>query len=390
MTTVRLKVCATLNAEPPHFLSPPRPYIALEDMESGTGRLLTETDLPIRSPDAPGVSAAEPGDVLFGKLRPYLAKSMLVTEPAFASNELMCLRPGGALDARWFSYLAQSRPFIGWAVATSDGVKMPRTSWEKVSDYRLEIAPLAQQRAIADYLDAETTRINALIAKKRRMIDLIEERREAFLEQVFEPWDRVPLKRLARRIDVGIAEATTHAYAEEGVPLIRSTNIRRAGLDVSDLLYIEPWFAERNRSKYIHAGDILTVRTGEAGASAVVPAELEGSHCFTQLITTLERGHLPEVVCAALNCGDARRYFAKAGWGSAQANISVPLLARAPIPIIPLSKQEQVLQWLTGGLAAMDALLPTLRRQIDLLIEHRLAIISAAVTGELHVPGVAA
>lgn len=74
-------------------------------------------------------------------------------------------------------------------------------------------------------------------------------------------WDVLPFKRLCKRVDVGIAEAATHAYAETGVPIIRGTNVRPNRLE-GEILFIEPWFAEKNRSKYMRAGDLVTVRTG--------------------------------------------------------------------------------------------------------------------------------
>jgi type I restriction enzyme, S subunit len=105
-------------------------------------------------------------------------------------------------------------------------------------------------------------------------------------------------------------------------------------------LFIEEAFADGRQSKYVRAGDILTVRTGNAGVSAVVPPEFDRSQCFTQLITTLRAGQVPELVCVALNASECRHYFAIAGWGSAQANISVPLLAATPVPDVPEEHQE--------------------------------------------------
>src|SRR5207253_325427 len=84
-------------------------------------------------------------------------------------------------------------------------------------------------------------------------------------------WRFVQFKHVTTRIDVGIAEAATHAYSVAGVPLIRSANLRAGVIDTSDMLFIEEWFAERHRSKYLLAGDIVSVRTGNTGVSAVLP-----------------------------------------------------------------------------------------------------------------------
>lgn len=147
--TVRLKVAVDLMTS--CVSSEVRPFVALEHLESGTGRLVSDVELPERTAPDTGAASVEPGDVLFGKLRPYLAKTWLADRPVFASTELLCLRPRAGVDSRWLAYLVASNPVVEWAVATSDGTKMPRTSWEKLAEYRIGIPPIAEQRAIADY-----------------------------------------------------------------------------------------------------------------------------------------------------------------------------------------------------------------------------------------------
>jgi type I restriction enzyme S subunit len=287
-----------------------------------------------------------------------------------------------------------SKPVIERAIATSTGVKMPRTRWDRLGREYVALPEAGTQRAIADYLDREVARIDELIQKKLRMDELLAERGTATIERFIWFENGVAratsrLKRIAKRIDVGIAEAATHAYADTGVPLLRSTNIRPNFLDDADLLYIDRWFADRNSSKYVRTNDILTVRTGNVGASAVVPAQLDRCQCFTQLITTLNGTQNAHFICYALNSGPARMHFQLSGWGSAQANISVPLLGAAPVPLLALGTQLDVTAQIERGLAPIDGIRVTLSQEIALLRERRHALISAAVTGKLAVPAAA-
>jgi len=178
--TVALKQLASLNTTCVSLGE--RPYIALESVQSWTGELIDEGGVEERGPgNGAGVASVEPGDVLFGKLRPYLAKSWVVDRPAYASTELLSLRPAEGTNSRFLGYLTRSRPFVEWAVATSEGTKMPRTSWEKVGDYRLQVPGSREQRAIADFLDTETTRIDALIAMLGHQLELLAEHRQALI-----------------------------------------------------------------------------------------------------------------------------------------------------------------------------------------------------------------
>jgi type I restriction enzyme S subunit len=202
-------------------------------------------------------------------------------------------------------------------------------------------------------------------------------------------WAVGRLSYFAKRVDVGIAEAATHAYADEGVPLVRSMNIRPNNLDLGSLLFIKPWFAEKNRSKYLQAGDLLTVRTGNVGVTAVVPEELEGAQCFTQLMTTLRDGHDSRFFCYFLNSAAGTEYFSTTGWGTAQKNISVPILGRTPVLVPPTHEQQAIADFIYETEKRLVDVEDHLWRQLAAMSEYRQALISAAVTGKIDVQGAA-
>jgi type I restriction enzyme S subunit len=189
---------------------------------------------------------------------------------------------------------------------------------------------------------------------------------------------------MASRVVVGIAEAATHAYADEGIPILRSTNVR-AGKIIGDIMFVDPVFAGDRGSKQINVGDLITVRTGNAGVTAVIPPELDGCQCFTMLITTLNADSLAEYYCYWMNSISAQCYFGLEGWGTAQVNISVPILKALPIPIPPTSEQKEIVTYLDREIGKFDTLTAEAQRAIDLLQERRTALISAAVTGQIDV-----
>jgi len=210
-----------------------------------------------------------------------------------------------------------------------------------------------------------------------------------WLGDVPEHWQHASLTRIASRVVVGIAEAATHAYADVGVPILRSTNIR-PGKIIGEILHVEQGFADDRGSKLIEAGDLVTVRTGNAGVTAVVPPDLDGCQCFTMLITTLNKGYLPEYYCYWMNSIPAQCYFSLEGWGTAQVNISVPILKELPVPMPPTPEQEAIVSYLDRETGEFDALAAEAQKAIDLLQERRTALISAAVTGQIDVRKLAA
>lgn len=278
----------------------------------------------------------------------------------------------------------------------------------EIGDAPLLWAPLKEQKAITAFLDHETTKIDSLIAEQRALLERLMEKREsvihvavttgarknrelqktnsAWLPFIPSEWTLGTLTRIARRVVVGIAEAATHAYVDHGTPILRATNIRPNQV-IGDLLNINSEFADGRESKSLLANDLVTVRTGNAGVTAVVPSELDGCQCFTMLITTLLEGHSAEFFSYYMNSPVARHYFNCEGWGTAQVNISVPILKALPIPIPPPSEQMEIVRSIRDSIRPIDKLIAEAESSINLLREHRSALITAVVTGKVDVRG---
>jgi len=398
----RLKFCANLvnakvaDAEQDF-------YVALENVESSTGR-----HLPSEAPSEPEsvVTRFAIDDVLFGKLRPYLAKAWKAERSGVCSTEFFVLR-GKQYTPAYLRWLCLSPGFVRQVDSSTFGSKMPRASWDNVGELPTPLPSLSEQHAIAAFLDRETARIDALIEKKRRLIELLQEKRAAvvmatvtkglnmgaplsdsgvaWLGPIPAHWSLRRFKHVTTRVDVGIAEAATHAYADDGVPLIRSTDVFPNELRTSGLLAIEQWFAQRNRNKALCRGDLVTVRTGAPGTTAVVPDALDGCQCFTLLMSTVSRRHFSPYFCYYLNSLAAATYFQLAGWGTAQINISVPILKETPIPVPPLPEQRAIAKACERYESHFRAAITATGDAIATLAEFRSALISAAVTGQIDV-----
>ncbi|MDJ0902081.1 MAG: restriction endonuclease subunit S [Xenococcus sp. MO_188.B8] len=201
----------------------------------------------------------------------------------------------------------------------------------------------------------------------------------AWLGKIPENWKYGTLKRLATRIVVGIAEAATHAYVNEGIPILRATNIRENKI-IGNILHVNTDYSRGRESKLIYSGDLVTVRTGNAGVTALIPQELDKCQCFTMLITTLKENVSNRFYCYFLNSQSAKIYFSIKGWGTAQINISVPILQNLSIPIPPLEEQKAIARYLDRKTTEIDQLIAQKERLIELYEEEKTSIINQAVT----------
>ncbi len=168
----RLKYCVSLNsnAAPPRNDDKHYRKIALENLDNWTGRYI-KTAIP--GFEGRG-SFFKKGDVLFSKLRPYLAKAYLAIEEGFCVGELLVLTP----DREYFTsgFLFQrlmATDFIESVNGSTYGVKMPRASWNFIGSIKLAIPPLAEQKEIARYLTDKTGKIDSLIACTETKIRLM-------------------------------------------------------------------------------------------------------------------------------------------------------------------------------------------------------------------------
>ena len=171
---------------------------------------------------------------------------------------------------------------------------------------------------------------------------------------------------------VGMANAATHAYRENGIPLLRNQNIKAGYLDESDVLYIDPTFEKVYKNKRLKAGDLLTARTGYPGMTCIVPPQHELSQSFTTLITRPDPSQISSsYLCHFVNSEAGQRFFDRSQIGGAQKNVNAGSLRSMPIVVPPREEQRAIAE----ALSDVDGLLGAL----DTLIAKKRAIKQAAM-----------
>ena len=359
-----------------------RPFIGLEHIAGGAGRLVTES-IPKRA--AEDSLLHEAGDVLFGRLRPYLAKSFLAKFPATASSELLVLRPTSQLDSRFLLYITLSKPFLAFAEQTSYGAKMPRTSWKDLSTYQLRLPPLEEQRRLADFLDAKISRMDALAARRLRWIELLIERWRTQADQAIRSNTEMeaPLRRfLARKPEYGAGEPGGPG-PDTWPRYIRITDITDSGeLKENDPARLPPSIASRYS---LADGDILLARSGATVGKGFLYKSSMGPACFAgYLIRIRVREDIsPEYVKIWL---ETRHYWDQINMTNTQAtiqNISADRYGSLSFPFMPPSRQRAIVDEFSRRAEQIRHLRKLAIRQVKVLAERKQAVITAAVTGSL-------
>ena len=153
-------------------------YLGLEQVHSWTMSIAEASEDDV---ETSGIHYDE-NCVMFGKLRPYLAKVALPDSSGPCSSEFLVLYPAG-VNRNYLAYTMVSELFVNEVNSLTYGVRMPRAGWDLVGNVPVPIPSVDEQRAIADYLDTKTAEIDSLIADKQAMVEKLQEFRKAFISE---------------------------------------------------------------------------------------------------------------------------------------------------------------------------------------------------------------
>jgi type I restriction enzyme S subunit len=338
------------------------------------------------------------GEVLISKLNPRLPRVLKANRhdvPTVASTEFVALKPGADVEDRFLCYWLTSESVRQYL----DGATMSVTrSHQRVRPDLLtkmwvRFPSRSKQRAIADFLDAETARIDALIAKKRRLAARLDERRSGQIELAIRglaaTWGEVPLKFIVDDVTVGIVVTPAAWYVERGVPAPRGVNVRPGEILTENMVHISEEGHALHLKSSLHSGDVVVVRTGQAGVAAVVPPSLGRANCIDLIVIRPGKRVDSRFLEFVLNSDWTRKHVDENSVGTIQTHFNVAAMKIVPIPNAPRDQQQIVIDHLTNLTREIDETVDRLMRQITLLQERRQGLITAAVTGEMEIPGAA-
>ena len=340
------------------------------------------------------------GDILVSTVRPYLRNFARIREPKknlVASTGYAVVRPGDQVDGCFLYHHVMSDKFVDFLKPRMRGSSYPAVKGADVEEYTLLLPSLPEQRKIAAILSS----VDDLIEKTQAVIDQVQLVKRGLMQdmltrglpgrhrrfnqteigQIPQEWEVSELSSLCNRMFVGIAQAATHAYTEEGVPLIRTTNIHEYSLDVDNLFHITNKFAREMKGKVLRGGDVLTARTGHPGTSVVVPESLSGAQCFTLLVSRPDARLRSRFLCHTMNSGHGGRIVSRGQAGGAQQNLNVSIFKRARVGVPSVEEQDEICDILDSCYSLMDREEATK----EALRSVKAALMSTLLTGEVGV-----
>lgn len=403
--TLRIKRAAQLRNERRNDSPSGWTYVGLEDVEPESGKYEPTVGASRQSEDSM-VGVFRAGDVLYGKLRPYLRKAIVAEQDGVCSTEFLVLSEGRG-KSPWLHRWLLTQEVTQQIEAGCDGAKMPRADWEHVGSIPMPLPPAAEQTAIAAALDRETARIDALIAKKTRFIELLKEKRQAFIThavtkgldpnvkmkdsgvewigEVPEHWIVSQVKFVATIGNGSTPARDRPDYWEQGTyPWLTSSCVNQEQIGAAEEFVTSTAMSECHLP-IIRPPAILVGITGQ-GRTRGMATTLSIEATINQHIAFLKANE------ARIQTPFLRRFIDVAydwlrldseGAGSTKGAITCEQLGALPVPLPPAAEQERIITHVTGMTARTDSLAAKAERSIALLKERRSALITAAVTGQI-------
>ncbi len=381
-----------------------------EDISSLDGYHLWDTRRKITRSgyESCGTTTAPRGSIILSKRAP-IGQVAVLAEEACSNQGCFLLTPRHDTDTRYYYYWLAVQ--TGYLQVLGRGSTFMELSTDELKSLVVPHPSLKQQRAIADFLDCETTRLDALRAAKERVLLLLSEKRRALITRAVTrgidrraalrdtgiPWlGKVPahwevkrLKRISPFITVGVVVNPSTYVTEDGVPFLYGSDITEEGINIDSARRLLPEVSRGELAKTcLKGGDIVTVRVGAPGITAVVPPELDGANCASIMLVRGAPSFDSNWLAYAMNSSVGKHQVALVQYGAAQEQFNISHAVDFDFAVPPLIEQQSIVSYVNDAARALDALREATTRTINLIKERRAALIAAAVTGQLAIKGV--
>ncbi len=381
------------------------------------GELDLSTTRPVDEVQS-GYTRFTEGDVVIAKITPCFenGKGALIrgttTGIGFGTTELHVLTPGPELDGRFLYYVTVEPRFRRLGEACMTGAAgQQRVPEDFVRDFRIPVFPLPRQRAIADYLDRELTRIDALIAAKERVLGLLAEKCRAlitravtrgldpnapfrdsgipWLGEIPAHWDRTQLRRFVQFLTSG-SRGWAEYYSDTGATFLRIGNLTRGSvrLDLSAIQYVDPPKGAEGERTRVQIGDLLFSITAYLGSVAFVDQDIGDAYVNQHIALVRLRklsGLVSEYAAYAALGDSGQTQLVAQSYGGTKTQLALDDIRELWFPVPPVSEQTAIVEHVDAELSKIDQLRSAAKASIALLRERRSALIAAAVTGQLDV-----
>lgn len=324
------------------------------------------------------------------------------------TNQACCVMTTSKIfNNKYLFYWLQA--FKNEIIQLSSGGGQPNINQEKVASLKISAPIIKDQITVVDFLDHETAKIDTLITKQEKLIELLKEKRQAvishavtkglnpnvpmkdsgveWLGEVPEHWKIPRLKQLIRygsSISYGIVQPGD--ALDEGIPFIQTTNISKGSFELEDFQKTSLSIESNYPRSRLEGGEVILGIRASIGAAFVVPMNFKGVNLSRGIARIIPNNLLrSDFLVWFFKSNAVDQYWGLSKQGSTFSEVSIETVKELNIVIPPIKEQVDIANYIANESSKFEKLMLSAEKQKNLLIERRTALISAAVTGKIDV-----
>ncbi|URM40191.1 restriction endonuclease subunit S [Acinetobacter sp. AS23] len=385
-------------------------YFGLENIESFTGKLLNSVEL-----ESEGIGHRfKKDDVLFGKLRPYLAKVFLAEEDGLSSTEALVFRSSEVIYPKFLSYYCLSQDFINEVNGTTFGSKMPRASWDDIASFKVVYPNLDEQKIIADFLDKRLAQVDALISKQEILLEKLAEQRVALISHAVTKGLKPDVEMKESHIKIlgnipshweiiknkfifdfskGLT-ITKENLVDEGIPCVSYGEVHsKFGFEVDPIKHqlkcVPEAYIESDENSLLKSGDFIFADTSEdvkgAGNFTYLNSDIPTFAGYHTIIAKMSKLNNPRFLAYILDTEEHRNQIRMLIKGVKVFSITQAILKNTFVWLPPIEEQNQIVDYLDQEVEKYQQIGQRYELTIKRLKEYRSTLITQVVTGKIDV-----
>lgn len=359
-------------------------YIGMADVESGTGKILTECF----GREMKATSASfRPGDVLYGRLRPYLNKVVRANSKGLASTEFIVLRPLNGLNSSYLAWRLRADDFVNYANSLNTGDR-PRVKFEQIASFNVEYPGPEIQNKTVDTIETQFTRLDAAVNSLKTIKTKLETYRQSVLKTVFlensnKKWSEFTIDELALKIQYGLTSQSDINY--KGPKYLRITDIQDRRVDWEAVPHAKE---TKKVSDYaLNKGDLVFARTGATVGKSYLIKECPKNAVFASYLIRIvpdSKKIIPELLWYYFQSPMYWSDIKKSQRGIGQPNVNGKLLSELKLKMpIDLEVQQSLVADIESRFSIIDKLEETVNNALLKAERLRRSILKAAFEEKL-------
>lgn len=299
----------------------------------------------------------------------------------YTNEAIISILPDETYDVRYFYYTLPQQ-LLQNANENIYGAKM--LNQELIRNAVISFPSKEEQIAIANHLDEKTEEIDKLIANKQQLIELLKEEKATVINEavsgIGKNWERKKLKYIAT-IKYGLGQPPKQK--DDGLPLIRATNVERGKINEKDLIFVDPDDVPFGRDPVLKENDIIVVRSGAYTAdSAIIPKKFEGAITGYDLVVRVMNDNPFYIAYSLLSADVLINQLYLQRLRAAQPHLNREELGETLFNMPSIIEQDSIVKYLQNAVKRIEEAINKIEVEIQLMEEYKTALISEVATGK--------